>query len=155
MLKAFNLMGHAGSAHQPLDDVRIVDYTTVDQLPCVDLLTIDQLWRRYSSNRFGFRMQAQIFEELLRQPQEFLRAVGWGEGLSLGNSSLLQSRLPYNQLQFSREAPDGHLPTWRWCCPSLEGGYGIDEPMIDAFLSRLINTCQILQSAPVAAGETL
>ncbi|MBD0334300.1 MAG: GUN4 domain-containing protein [Cyanobacteria bacterium Co-bin13] len=147
LLKAFNLVGQASNANQPLQDVRIVDHATLEQLPCVDLLTIDQLWRRYSDSRFGFRAQAQIFEEVAAQPQEFLRAVGWSEGLSLGNTSLIQSSQPYNRLQFSREAPEGHLPTWRWCCPSLEGGYVVDENIVDAFLSRLINACQILQSA--------
>ncbi|MBD0267537.1 MAG: GUN4 domain-containing protein [Cyanobacteria bacterium Co-bin8] len=147
LLKAFNLVGQTGSANQPLQDVRIVDHTTLEQLPCLDLLTVDQLWRRYSDNRFGFKVQAQIFEEVQAQSQEFLRAVGWSEGFSLGNTPLIQSSQPYNQLQFSREAPEGHLPTWRWCCSSLEGGYVIDEIIVDTFLSRLINACQILQSA--------
>lgn len=145
LLKAFNRSKQTLGPQQALQDVHIVERETLEQLPCVDLLTLNQLWSFYSENHFGFRVQAQIFEDSLRQPQDFLRAVGWVDGVGLGNTTFLQSARPYSSLEFSRNAPDGHLPTWRWCCTSLEGGYAVDGAIVEAFLSRLINTCQILQ----------
>ncbi|HEY9737591.1 MAG TPA: GUN4 domain-containing protein, partial [Trichocoleus sp.] len=144
LLRAFSLGQRALSADPSLQDVRLIDQWTLEQLPCLDLITIDQLWSLHSEEHFGFKVQAQIFEELQRQPHDFLRAVGWAEGLSVGNTPIFKSTRSYSDLDFSRQAPDGHLPTWRWCCPSLEGGYVVEDVFIDAFMSRLINTCQLL-----------
>lgn len=144
LLRAFSLGQRALSADPSLQDVRLIDQWTLEQLPCLDLITIDQLWSLHSEEHFGFKVQAQIFEELQRQPHDFLRAVGWAEGLSVGNTPIFKSTRSYSDLDFSRQAPDGHLPTWRWCCPSLEGGYVVEDAFIDAFMSRLINTCQLL-----------
>ncbi|WP_253257059.1 GUN4 domain-containing protein, partial [Microcystis aeruginosa] len=36
----------------------------IDNFPCEDLRTIDQLWVKYSGGRFGFSVQAKIYREL-------------------------------------------------------------------------------------------
>ncbi|HEY9763161.1 MAG TPA: GUN4 domain-containing protein [Trichocoleus sp.] len=144
LLKAFNLNQQAG-ASQPLDNVRIIDRETLIQLPRQDLITIDRLWNLHSKNHFGFTVQAQIYDDLGRQPREFLSTVGWPVGAGIGNARLFRSTRPYSELQFNLDAPPGHLPTWRWCCASLEGGYSIDEEFIEAFFIHLIEICHILQ----------
>ncbi|HEY9879236.1 MAG TPA: GUN4 domain-containing protein [Leptolyngbyaceae cyanobacterium] len=145
LLKAFNLNQQSGPPAQPLDDVRIIDRETLVQLPRQDLITIDRLWNLHSKNHFGFTVQAQIYEDLGRQPREFLNTVGWPVGVGLGNARLFRATRPYSELQFNLDAPPGHLPTWRWCCASLEGGYSIDEAFVEAFFIHLIEMCHILQ----------
>lgn len=98
------------------------------QLPCVDLLTIDHLWSRYSHGRFGFSAQQQVYLQADRRPMDFLRALDW-RGARI---SLTGGIKPYKSLQFSGNAPLGHLPTWRWCCPSLENGYTVSESVVEA-----------------------
>ena len=88
------------------------------RLPCVDLLTIDQLWSRHSGGKFGFQAQYRIFEEVQRNPHDFQRQLEWrSDAFNLG-----ENLKPYKALSFTLKAPDGHLPSWRWSCPSLEGG---------------------------------
>ncbi|MFM7788573.1 MAG: GUN4 domain-containing protein, partial [Microcystis panniformis] len=36
----------------------------IDNFPCEDLRTIDQLWVKYSGGRFGFSVQEKIYREL-------------------------------------------------------------------------------------------
>ncbi|MGF1569367.1 MAG: GUN4 domain-containing protein [Nodosilinea sp.] len=111
-----------------------LDRDALLQLPCVDLLTIDQLWSRYSGGRFGFQAQHQIFaQQVDRRPADFLRALGWQDG-PVGLTGGLK---PYQKLQFSAGAPPGHLPTWRWCCPSLESGYSVGHSVVEGLFLHL------------------
>jgi len=83
----------------------------IDQFPCEDLRTIDQLWVKYSNRRFGFSVQKRIYESLggTREYDEkiwdaFGDRVGWRV-----NSKWLD----YNDLKFNTKAPEGHLPSRR------------------------------------------
>ncbi|MEB3290994.1 MAG: GUN4 domain-containing protein [Leptolyngbya sp.] len=110
-----------------------LDRDAVLQLPCVDLLTIDHLWSRYSRGRFGFKAQQRVYLQVDRRPGDFLRALDWrGSRLSLTGGIK-----PYKSLQFSSNAPPGHLPTWRWSCPSLENGYDVSESVVEALFLHL------------------
>ncbi|WP_198805735.1 GUN4 domain-containing protein [Leptolyngbya sp. BL0902] len=110
-----------------------LDRNAILQLPCVDLITIDTLWSRYSQGRFGFKAQQQVYLHVDRRPMDFLRALDWrGSRLSLTGGIK-----PYKSLQFSSSAPAGHLPTWRWCCPSLENGYTVSESVVEALFLHL------------------
>ena len=84
----------------------------IDNFPCKDLRTIDQLWVKYSGGRFGFSVQAKIYRELggTRQYNErvwtaFGDRVGWRVGIN--------SWIYYGCVTFDLKAPLGHLP---WCC---------------------------------------
>jgi hypothetical protein len=73
----------------------------LQQLSCEDLHTIDRLWRNYSYGRFGFSTQARIFQEERKVYYNFCERVGWrinGEWIG------------YNQLNWTVNAPVGHLP---------------------------------------------
>lgn len=62
----------------------------IDNFPCEDLRTIDQLWVKYSNGKFGFSVQKQIYQSLggTRQYdskvwEAFCDTVGWRQGEEL------------------------------------------------------------------------
>ena len=77
----------------------------IGKLPCADLQTIDRLWVKYSEARFGFSVQALIYESSGEDYGSFCDRIGW---------------LTYNPnsreswLKFKRSAPVGHLPSRSW-----------------------------------------
>ncbi len=80
----------------------------IDNFPCEDLRTIDQLWVKYSNGRFGFSVQKRIYQNLggTRDYNQtiwyaFGDVVGWRKG---GNW------LYYNDVAFHKKAPVAHLP---------------------------------------------
>jgi hypothetical protein len=82
----------------------------IDNFPCEDLRTINQLWVKYSGGRFGFSVQAKIYRELggTREYNErvwdaFGDRVGW----RVNNSWIY-----YTDVTFDLKAPLGHLPAW-------------------------------------------
>jgi serine/threonine protein kinase len=85
-----------------------LDDEHIDNFPCTDLRTIDQLWVKYSNGKFGFSVQKRIYQglggtrEYNREIWEkFGDKVGWRKG---GNW------LYYNDITFDKKAPEGHLP---------------------------------------------
>lgn len=74
-------------------------------IPCQDLLTIDRLWSFYSHGKFGLSIQYNIMSQ-----------IQWGETTKYNHfSDLVGWRLNgefigYNNLDFSENAPLGHLP---------------------------------------------
>ena len=76
----------------------------IDNFPCEDLRTIDQLWVKYSGGKFGFSVQKRIYQSFggTRQYnreiwEKFGNKVGWR-----GKNS--------PDITFLNEAPEGHLP---------------------------------------------
>lgn len=90
----------------------------IDNFPCADLRTIDQLWVKYSDGKFGFSVQKRIYQALGGTREydsdiwnKFGDKVGWRKG---GNW------LYYNDITFDKKAPEGHLPCgWRLKVKSL------------------------------------
>lgn len=83
----------------------------ISSLPCQTLLMIDKLWRDYSSNRFGFSVQSAIFNSLAKYDrawERFCETVGWSNQAFVrrGRRALLY----YDELDFHKSAPKGHLP---------------------------------------------
>ncbi|MEA5421356.1 GUN4 domain-containing protein [Spirulina sp. CCNP1310] len=72
------------------------------RIPCNCLCEIDRLWLTYSQGKFGFSIQAVIYEEC-QDVDTFSRRVGW-------YSEDKQRSLEYNELYFAKNAPEGHLP---------------------------------------------
>ena len=121
-----------------------LDRDAILRLPCLDLLTIDNLWSHYSQGRFGFKAQQQVYLQVDRRPADFLRALDWrGSRLSLTGGIK-----PYKSLQFNNSAPSGHLPTWRWCCSSLENGYNVGESVVEALFLHLDKCLDVNGPAP-------
>ncbi|WP_353931178.1 serine/threonine-protein kinase [Okeanomitos corallinicola TIOX110] len=84
-----------------------LDTNSIDNFPCADLRTIDQLWVKYSNGKFGFSVQKRIYQSFggTREYDEiwekFGDKVGWREG---------GSWLYYKDITFDIKAPEGHLP---------------------------------------------
>ena len=85
-----------------------LDVNSIDNFPCEDLRTIDQLWVKYSDGKFGFSVQKRIYQglggtrEYNREIWEkFGDKVGWRK---VGNW------LYYKNITFDKKAPEGHLP---------------------------------------------
>lgn len=102
-----------------------LDADAIAQIPCDTLHHLDQRWLFYSSGRFGFSPQLQLYQTLQRSARDLSRQVGW----TVSQWPPLSFFTFYNLLTFSIEAPVGHLPAlWYWEVPWyrswLLGGFG-------------------------------
>ncbi|NET69633.1 MAG: protein kinase [Sphaerospermopsis sp. SIO1G2] len=96
-----------------------LDVESIDNFPCADLRTIDQLWVKYSNGKFGFSVQKRIYQGYggtrsydEKIWQQFGDKVGWRKG---------GKWLYYKDITFDIKAPEGHLPLflpglglWGW-----------------------------------------
>lgn len=124
---------------------------TLGKFPCNDLQIINKVWEKYSSGKFGFSVQAQIWTSIggkssdeiggelatldavikwEKNFDEFNTLVGWLVG---------SHRLKHHELTFSINGPRGHLPAYVW-------GVGRHNLMADSgegkFFSR-IKSCRL------------
>ena len=100
--------------------------TSINKLPCTDLLTVDRLWLDYSKGRFGFSVQKNIYEEVARDWEEMGDRVGWREG---------GKWLTISSLNYDLNAPIGHLPGAGVWVASLV--WGLWSRSADIFYQRL------------------
>lgn len=105
--------------------------------PCEDLRTIDNLWTKYSKNRFGFSVQSRIWQsgEVNRNLGKFMSKVGWIKEVKQENGTVNPAFVAVTDFSLSN-APKGQLPwfvTW-------EGSDGIRDRT--AYISR-IESCGI------------
>lgn len=83
----------------------------IEKISAKDVYTLDRLWVVYSNGLFGFSIQKKIFECVDRKKQAFAELVGWSNKAGLLKG--LFAWKAYNELDFSLNAPKGHLPVWR------------------------------------------
>ena len=109
----------------------------IQNFPCKDLMVIDQLWRSYSGDRFGFSVQLETYHQLggsvdstIEQDQKLIET--WGKRLGWRKDNRW---LKCKDLDFSLNAPVGCHPSRWWNSP-----YG--SKMTNIFLSRLMS-CDI------------
>ncbi|MCA2941040.1 MAG: GUN4 domain-containing protein [Microcystis sp. M113S1] len=75
--------------------------TELKKLSDNDLIILDNLWRKYSHDKFGLSTQALIYKQEGEDYYAFANRVGWRKnGRWLG----------YNDLTWNLDAPTGHLP---------------------------------------------
>jgi len=108
---------------------------SIDNFPCADLRTIDQLWVKYSDGRFGFSVQKRIYQGLggTRSYDEKIWKA-FGDKVGWRKDHWLDGWLYYKDITYDKKAPEGHLPIigdrfniwggWRlfggcWCVSSL------------------------------------
>lgn len=110
----------------------------IQHFPCKDLIVMDQLWRNYSDDRFGFSAQLETyqavggdFDSTIGTKNQKLREL-WGERLGWWKDN---HWLKCSDLDFSLNAPVGCHPSRWWNSP-----YG--SKMTNYFLRRLM-TCEI------------
>jgi predicted nucleic acid-binding Zn ribbon protein len=92
---------------------RYLDTKSIEEFPCTDLRTIDQLWVKYSNGRFGLSVQKRIWESVGGKPGEydyeiykkFADRVGWLIE-EINEEKRKEDVLIYDL----NNAPKGHLP---------------------------------------------
>jgi len=80
-----------------------LDSESIKNFPCTDLRTIDQLWVKYSDGHFGFSVQKRIWESVGEDYEKFGDRVGWQDKKKIW--------LSYSELTFTKDSPQGHLPS--------------------------------------------
>ncbi len=75
---------------------------------CQELRKIDELWVIASQGKFGFSVTSRIYQSLNYDYFSLAEYVGWRTG---------DNWLNYNQVNFTDDAPKGHLPL-TWVVPS-------------------------------------
>jgi serine/threonine protein kinase len=107
-----------------------LDTNSIDNFPCEDLRTIDQLWVKYSNGRFGFSVQKRIYQSLGGTTKwkseiwdKFGDKVGWRR-----NKIWVSSY----DITFDKKAPEGHLPNGR-----------LSNDKVGSFLASRLVDCNI------------
>jgi hypothetical protein len=106
------------------------DIQAVHHFPCDHLRLIDHLWHEFSGGHFGFKAQLKLYVEMgnslvfgessPKACAQFLEAIGWTV-----NGAMEQGC----DLEFSLDAPWGHLPGHGWLAHLIpEGGEGNSPP---------------------------
>lgn len=106
-----------------------LDVESINNFPCTDLRTIDQLWVKYSDGHFGFSVQKRIWESVGKDYKKFGDRVGWRKGMFFN-----KQWLSYSDLTFTTNSPQGHLP--------VAPVRGRTLRMFSSLASRLVN-CNI------------
>lgn len=122
------------SGHEDLEDFRPDE---VRRFPCVHLQVIDNLWLTYSKERFGFSIQARIYQEeggnietTIEQDSDVLKR--WGNRLGWRANNRWRK---CDELDWTLNAPLGSHPSRWWNSP-------FGSKMTNYFLARLIN-CEL------------
>jgi len=87
-----------------------LDKEAIEKTATRDVYTLDLLWVEYSKERFGFSVQKKIYKQVDRKKQPFAEAVGWSNQAGIFGIFAWKS---YSELDFTINAPKGHLPVWR------------------------------------------
>jgi hypothetical protein len=130
------------------------------ELECEDLQYIDQLWLKYSNNKFGYSVQRKIWEsEIINQDyQDFAMVMGWlrryrdEDSMNIKVAATIKDFKTINDSNFLDKAYKGQLPFNNWqISPPFwyrEGfGWYISSPSehrqgFGAFMSKL-KSCKI------------
>lgn len=103
----------------------------IQNFPCTDLRTIDWLWHEHSNGYFGFTAQQRVWESVVGSYTEFCDRVGWRVNTAW---------IYYDGLNFSIDAPEGHLPVIAWRRRSCYGvGKSTASESFSSLLSRLLD----------------
>ncbi|MEM1425339.1 MAG: GUN4 domain-containing protein [Cyanobacteria bacterium P01_H01_bin.130] len=100
------------------------------RVPETDLRTMDNLWRYWSGDRFGFTVQAQLWCESGANYEKFCDRVGWRQG---------DGWIYRDELQGDRSAPVGHWPAIAWGTRACYGhGAGVASQGMSGLMDRAI-----------------
>ena len=111
----------------------------IQQLPCWDLQTIDNLWKTYSDGRFGFTVQYGIFVSTGNRPGRLMMPEAYDKfGDQVGWRKDNQWIIFKQGLDYRLEAPRGHLPNPR-------DEYQINGGRLEyTNLTKRLSDCQIV-----------
>jgi tetratricopeptide (TPR) repeat protein len=116
--KSLNIFDQSANAYAGLSK------SEIENLPIIDLNTIDNLWLKYSEKKFGFSIQKEIYESL-GGTQEFNGEIrdkfGKETAWRVYQDDNYSWRLSDNFVYDYEKAPKGHLPSSLWA--GLEDGW--------------------------------
>ncbi|MEH2268802.1 MAG: GUN4 domain-containing protein [Nostoc sp.] len=99
----------------------------IKSLPTEVLHTINQLWVQYSGGRFGFSVQRSIYLQASKNYDRLGDRLGWKK----------QGKwLYWRELNFSEQAPKGHLPSGTCPLGTVEGWIWDGCNVVSVLLSR-------------------
>ena len=123
------------------EDGQWFDRADLENFPCEDLRTLDQLWVKYSSGKWGFSVQKQIWQECgspisYNRGEKFCDRVGWRKDNDWVN---------YNNLTFDlQNSLRGEFPYW--CGLILRVGF-LGEVLFSRTLGEVLfsraKTCRL------------
>ena len=122
------------AGEEEIENLRPEEIASID---CSELQVIDRLWLNYSGDRFGFSVQAKVYQDLGGDEQSTIEQDAnliqkWGDKLGWRQNG---KWLKCSDLDYSEQAADGGLPGLWWNSP-----YG--SKMTNYFLARLMK-CEI------------
>jgi serine/threonine protein kinase len=102
------------------DRIRDITRQNIEILSCADLYELDRMWNYYSNQKFGFSVQKEIWQSIggvlfydsrnywkfAETYIKFAERTGWAKKSWFSDSRWLK----YKDLNFSINAPRGHLP---------------------------------------------
>jgi serine/threonine-protein kinase len=110
---------------------------SIDNFPCDDLRTIDQLWVEYSQGHFGFSVQKKIWLEVGgKDDNKAIGKLGYYVGWRDEHWHIW---LRYKDLTFNMQARYGHLPGYLAVASFVLVGGGTDSDLLMGLLSRIEN----------------
>ncbi len=102
------VMLEAGKQNE-IENIELLLVRDIENFPCLDLLTIDRLWKFYSQGHFGFSIQKEIYQGMggsYKYNQGMWNAFGDKVGWRIHGNWLSQGQFFYSQ-----DACKGHLPS--------------------------------------------
>ncbi|WP_017744483.1 GUN4 domain-containing protein [Scytonema hofmannii] len=103
---------------------------SIENFPCIDLRTIDQLWVKYSNRHFGFSVQKRIWESVGQDYGKFGDRVKWRE---------MEEWLLYSKVTFNTTASQrGHLPAQLYFLVSCQ-----EATLLSRSLFSRVKTCEV------------
>lgn len=118
-------------------DLEAITPNEVKQFPCDQLRVIDKLWTTYSNGRFGFSVQAKVYQSVggsfdttIAQDNSVIERLGERVGWWVNNRWQ-----KCDELNYSLNAPEGCHPSRWWNSP-------FGSKMTNYFLARIM-TCEL------------
>lgn len=96
------------------EEIGSLEKKDIENFPCEDFHFLDQLWQKYSNERFGFSVQKRIWKNARYDWRSGCQPLGWvrGPGHRSNRGYYYPTFSGYNNLTFHLdEAPLGHLPS--------------------------------------------
>ena len=119
----------------------LLTQTQIEEFPCEDLRTIDQIWVKYSNGHFGFSVQKFIWQMIggsrhadYKTECDFGDCVGWR----------VQGDWPsWNNFNFTMNSPVGHLPGALLFASLSSGDVRIGVGFLVSSLALRLEKCNI------------
>ncbi|XP_021291125.1 tetrapyrrole-binding protein, chloroplastic [Herrania umbratica] len=88
-----------------------VFFSEVQFISEADLKAIDDLWKQYSNNRFGYSVQKRLWQNVNKDFTKFFLKVGWMKKLDTEVEQYNYRAFPNEFIwELNDETPEGHLP---------------------------------------------